>query len=198
MSTLFDLQQYDRPTSEDFTTDDWETPPEIARKIAALIKPLDLVLDPCAGRGAMVRYIKAQRITALEIKPDRVEDGKNLAPNATWRCTDFLKNVPVPMRSVVVTNPPFSLAIEFIERSLLWLDPRDPDARLLFLLPGDYFASQERNDRFEALNCCISHRYRIRGRVGYIKEGVQMDQRQVYDCVYEIRPGKDRASETVL
>ncbi len=126
-----------------------------------------------------------------------MKDGRILAPNALWIENSFFAVSPGSV-DVVCTNPPFSRAIEGIERALKWLNPENPNARLLFLLPGDFFCSQERSDRFEAIDCHIAHRYRIRGRVGYIKEGIAQDQRQIYDCVLDIRPGKSGATETLL
>jgi hypothetical protein len=201
---LFDVEEYTKIV-EDFTSDDYETPPEIAQKIAGLIKSTDRrILDPCAGRGAMVRYIAADRdgdrVTAIEIKRSRVADGRILAPQAEWICGNFLSLNPKDYvyQDVVITNPPFSCGMDILERSLLWLNPTNPRARLLFLLPGDYFASCERSDRFESLDCHISHRYRIRGRVDYIKEGDRIKGRQISDCVHEIKLGKIGATETVL
>jgi hypothetical protein len=185
----------------------WESPPEIACKMAALLTNKDLaILCPAAGRGNIARYIKAgwlptkqvRGVCAVELNPQRMADGKILAPYVWWKCADFLKLEPVAEYDVAIENPPFSLAMSFLERSLLWLNPANPDARLLYLLPGDFFASRERCDQFEALDCHIHHRYRIRGRVAYIKEGVQVEGRMIYDCVYDIRPGKIGASETVL
>ena len=206
MTTLFDTDQYST-VPEGWTGDLWESPPEIARKMAALLTDKDLaILCPAAGRGNIASRIKvgllptkqARGVYAVEVNPQRVADGQILAPRVLWDCVDFLAIPSVPLYDVVIENPPFSLAIEFIERSLLWLNPANPDARLLYLLPGDCFASQERCDQFEALDCHIHHRHRIRGRVGYIQEGVQLPGRQIYDCVYDIRPGKIGATETVL
>ena len=206
MNTLFNTEAYS-VVPEDWTSDCWETPPEIARKMAALLTDKDLaILCPAAGRGSIASRIKvgllptkqARGVYAIELNPQRVADGQILVPRVLWECADFLNLKPVPEYDVVIENPPFSLALGFIERSLLWLNPANPEARLLYLLPGDYFASQERCDRFEALDCHIHHRHRIRGRVAYIKEGVQMEGRQISDCVYDMRPGKFGASETVL
>ena len=206
MSTLFNTAEYS-VADESWTSDCWETPPGIARKMAGLLTDKDLaILCPAAGRGNIASQIKvgllstkqARGVYAVEVNPQRVADGQILAPRVWWECADFLNLKPVPEYDVVIENPPFSLALQFLERSLLWLNPANPEARLLYLLPGDCFASQERCDQFEALDCHIHHRYRIRGRVAYIKEGVQMESRQISDCVYDIRPGEIGASETVL
>jgi len=202
MNTLFDTTEY-TVVDEDFTSEDYETPPVVAAGIARLARYSEKrILEPSAGRGSIVRELARRHkaeVTAIELKPNRVNDGRVLAPDANWICGDFLNGGILPPDSkfdLIVTNPPFSWGIEFIERSLALL--KDERSRLLFLLPGDYFASQERNDRFESLNCCISYRWRIRGRVDYLKEGILQTGRQIYDSVYEIRPGKNRATESVL
>jgi hypothetical protein len=206
MSTLFDTEEYST-ASEDWTSDSWETPPEIASKMADLLRDDEyVILEPAAGRGNIVRHIpigplsagQDRGVFAVELNPKRVAEGKLLAPKAVWQQGNFLSMQLQPEYDVVISNPPFSLAMDFLEHSLLWLYPENRNARLLYLLPGDFFASQERCDQFEALDCHIHHRYRIRGRVAYIKEGVQVEGRKIYDCVYDIRPGKIGATETVL
>jgi hypothetical protein len=193
-SLPLEIEQIDQGWSDQ----DWETPPEIARKMAGLVRFTETCLEPAAGRGAIAKHLPEGLTDCIELNPQRVLDGSAYHPKAHWINNNFLLLPPRPVYDVVITNPPFSLALEFIEHSLKWLGKGNPNARLLYLLPGDIFASQARCDAFEALDCHIHHRYRIRGRVGYIREGVVFDQRQVYDCVYDIRPGKQGATETVL
>jgi hypothetical protein len=198
---LFDVSEYD--VAADFTSDGWETPPEIARKMADLVLPTDKrILEPAAGTGQIAKFLpKTLSVFVLcnELNPRRYLK-LNTSLYHRFTQVDFLtwEAGPDNLFDLVITNPPFSKGIEFIAQSLRLLNLDNPNARLLYLLPGDYFCSQERNDAFEALDCHIAHRYRIRGRVGYIQEGIQRNERQVYDAVFCIKPGKIGATETVL
>jgi hypothetical protein len=87
--------------------DDIQTPGYLANQIVRHFLPLidvknDLVLEPCAGRGAFVRAFKAngiKNITTCEIKKGR--DFFNHDQRVDW----------------IVSNPPFSQMREFLKHS---------------------------------------------------------------------------------
>lgn len=85
---------------------------------------LDLTawFDPCAGDGAIIRAVNSMRPhptwMANEIRPECVN---SLLDTGAVRVTrsDFLEDhVPWPKADVIITNPPYSLAVEFIEKSI--------------------------------------------------------------------------------
>ena len=195
---LIDFAEY---VSDEWCSDDWETPDPVARYMASLVKPTDnRILEPAAGTGQIVKYLPESRwinLIANEINPSRFTQGLKNAPDAYWMCSDFPMWLNPDSQyliedgfDLIITNPPFSKAIEFIEHSLQLLDCNNPEARLIYLLPCDFFQSQGRAKQFAELDCRIYQRHSIVGRVAYLKNGVPFDQRQIYDCVYEIRPGK--------
>lgn len=78
--------------------------------------------DPCVGSGAIVKAVNAYQPVGSWTGGDIV----NRVPNdgqllQTWLEEDFLKKTPPKFHeyaSVIMTNPPFSLAEEFIKHSL--------------------------------------------------------------------------------
>lgn len=194
--SLFPLQNLEA----DFTSDDWETPDDIASSMAALIKTSErLVLEPAAGSGQIAQYLPPLSF-CCEIKPYRVSLGRQKAPQCQWTQSDFFSLDPEisllsdPDKSrhgcdLVITNPPFSRCIDFIQHGLKLLNRNNPDARLLYLLPVDFCSSVERGQAFQALECHIHHEYRILNRVAYLRDGKAYKGRQIYDAVFDIRPG---------
>jgi hypothetical protein len=86
----------------------------------ALLAVLDVrgktVLEPCAGTGAIAEALRAAGadVSCIEIEPKRAEQSNAL-------CADFLTIEPAARaHDMVITNPPFALAMEFVQRSLLW------------------------------------------------------------------------------
>jgi hypothetical protein len=53
-TSLFPLPEYE----PDFMSDCWETPDDIARRIAALVPERDrMILEPAAGNGQIAQYL---------------------------------------------------------------------------------------------------------------------------------------------
>jgi hypothetical protein len=175
----------------DFTPDDWETPDDIAQRMASLIQPDDRrILESAAGRGRLAKYLPSGSF-CCEIKPLRVESGRFNAPHCHWLGGDFMIYPFEQLLNkwdLIITNPPFSQCVQFIERGLELLDRENPSARLLYLLPVDFCSSVERGRAFQKLDCHIHHEYRILNRVAYIRDGKPVKGRQIYDGVFDIRP----------
>ncbi len=190
---------------DEFTGDDWESPPKIAEKIASLLLPSDkYVVEPFAGSGQIARLLPDDS-EAIELKPDRVRLGREKAPHCTWLHQDFFsfahsvskrKNPEKPQ--VFVTNPPFSLGFEAVEACLKCLDPQYEYARLLFLLPVDYFQAKGVNQKFAQLGAHIHRVYQFVGRISYLESGVAKSGRMRNDCVFDIRPGKHQGGVVFL
>ena len=187
---------------DDWTPDDWQTPNEVAGPMSELVKPSDrIILEPCAGTGQIVKYLvnlPSKTIHANERSYSRYKQGRlnTQSPfSALWLHSDFFStnwdsSVREQRYDLVITNPPFSQCVEFIERSLSLLNPNNPESRLLFLLPLDWNCSLERGRHWQRLNAHIHHAYQIMGRVPYLDaSGVPQRGRQVCDAVFDIRPG---------
>jgi hypothetical protein len=109
--------------------------------------------------------------------------------------------------------------VNFVKRSLDVLKRKD-SARLLFLMPIDWYSPKGRASQWEAMDAHIHHIYPIRGRVDYLINDVpcsetqkvikgipvfkdngepdMMSGRKVSDAVFDIRLGKNNAVTTYL
>lgn len=212
--SLFPLQDIET----DFSADDWETPDDVASSIAALVKTSDgreanrlrhrRVLEPAAGSGQIAQFLPTDS-KACEIKPYRVSLGRQKAPHCHWIQADFFSlNLESPLLSdieqlsqgydLIITNPPFSQCIQFLQQGLKLLNKNNPQARLLYLLPVDFCSSVERGQALRALDCHIYHEYRILNRVAYLRDGKAYKGRQIYDAVFDIRPGNQTGAISFL
>jgi hypothetical protein len=92
-----------------------------------------LVLEPCAGDGAIVdvlNHMVCGHILASDINLDcRYGNGEDFITSPDHQRYDF-----------IVTNPPFSLAKEFIDRAL------EVANCVIMLLPQSFFGSQSRKE----------------------------------------------------
>ena len=210
---------------EEFTNDDYETPDKEAQAIASLVLPTDkYILEPFAGSGQIAKYLPsyAAEVNCIEIKKSRFTQGKENYPNCNWFNESFFDIYLLHYYDLVITNPPFSLCVEAIAHSLKLLNPDNPTARLLFLMPLDWNCAQSRAKVWDKLDAHIHHVYRIPKRVDYLINGVpcsktpkkldngkdminalsrkpkMMSGRQCYDAVFDIRVGKENPSTTFL
>lgn len=192
------------PDIEKWTSDDWETPNDIAAAIARLITIHEInILEPTAGNGQIVKNIPFnKRVWAIEQKEGRYVYGADCSRNCSfiqWINADFLSTSLEMRFDVIVTNPPFSLRMEFIERSLQLLKS---NGRLLFLLPIDFYCGNAMGDKWRQLPCYIYKQYTIQYRVPYLNsDGVPQKGRRVYDAVFDIRKIEGRGwknSEAII
>ena len=127
-------------------TDKHYTQPEVAAAIVNRlvqygdIQPGDRVLDPCVGLAAFSSAVKALNVAKLVRTIDQDSTVDADVHN------DFLQ---VPIRgesfNLIVSNPPFSLAQEFVEKAIDWCDPGGTVAFLLLL---QFLGSNGRADFF--------------------------------------------------
>ena len=103
----------------------------------------DAILEPSAGNGAIIKALRKygydNYIHAIEIRKEERSTLKRLADTATTE--DFFETDKTIFWDVIIGNPPFSLAQEFIEHSLKLLNP---GGRLIFLLRTNFLESQKR------------------------------------------------------
>ena len=94
-------------------------------------------LEPAAGSGAVMRVVDnyfdpGDRLHGIDINP-RMRGVK---------AGDFLQIPPVPEYDVIITNPPYSLALEFVQRALEWR--RDEYSIVAMLLRVNFLGSRKR------------------------------------------------------
>lgn len=174
----------------------WETPTHIAKAMAMILNEDEaLILEPCAGTGQIARAIADIRdlagwdceLMAIEIlkeRSEKLEDNRYFSIDADFIDFDFGDQ----RFDAVVTNPPFDIGLDILEKSLLLLKS---GGRCLFLLPIAYFQTQERAKKFATFNAHIHGIYPIVGRVAYLKNGIPETGRQCDDAIFDVRLGAD-------
>lgn len=121
--------------------DDYYATPEWATlALLPLLGPLagKRILEPSAGTGAIVKVLlangaRSRDVTACELDVERAAECKLLCP--TWP-GDFFATAPPEVREqvdLVIMNPPFSLAQEFVSRCHEHIRPGGTIAALLRL-----------------------------------------------------------------
>lgn len=91
----------------------------------AILTRLDVrgkvVLEPACGSGAIIRELVAAGASVFGVELDAERAQASCAARAIEvYCDDFLapRSALMPRPDVIITNPPFSLAMEFVQRSL--------------------------------------------------------------------------------
>lgn len=90
----------------------YETPPEATRALLAVERLPKVIWEPSAGRGAIVRVLESagHRVIASDL----IDYGLGYPSGR-----DFLMEYQgEPDAGAIVTNPPFKVAAEYIERAL--------------------------------------------------------------------------------
>lgn len=143
--------------------DDYPTPLWCVRR---LIDALDLpehwqqtharaVLEPCAGRGAIVRQlvelgVHPANVTAVELQGELLEDLRRHRRGGEMDLFvgDFLGHRSGKRFDLIVTNPPYKLAESIILHALEMLAP---GGRAAFLLRLNFIAGGGRVELMQAL-----------------------------------------------
>lgn len=120
--------------------------------IAPIIKHLNLPrgdwLEPSAGEGAIIAAVNKLRRdvfwTACELRPQAARQIKTVDPTADIFCDDFLRADWLDHYKVAILNPPFSLALEFIEKCMSVAD------WVVCLERINFLGSAKRNDFWRA------------------------------------------------
>jgi len=130
--------------------DFYETPPRALDSLFSVVR-LDgprAVLEPSAGKGAIARYLRANypglHVTGVEIQPQFEPELRVVCDEVV--IADFLVAQLTRRFALVVANPPFSLAQQFIERALGLLTE---GGKAAFLLRLPFVAGVKRFDFFQ-------------------------------------------------
>lgn len=123
--------------SERQPADSYPTPAWCVRRLLEAVGedelPRGAWLEPCAGEGAIVEVIaeRADSISVVEIDPAmrpglveafrearRRPPGSPTPPPASFQIADYL-TLPPPSKKydVIITNPPYSLALDFVRKA---------------------------------------------------------------------------------
>jgi hypothetical protein len=123
--------------------DSYQTPPEIVAPLLDLVdwSRVRSFLEPCRGDGHI--FDAAESAIAF----CDVIDGPRPPPSIEW-CElrdgrDYFDRPPFPV-DLIITNPPFTLALEFLRKSL------EEAATVIYLLPLGFLSSTERREFWAA------------------------------------------------
>lgn len=128
----------ERRADDFYATPSWATRAILA-DLFLLGRPRGRVLEPAAGDGAIVDELRAFGVPSDEIDAFELNPGRAAASNAI--CTDFLKIEPDPLYGLVITNPPYSLALEFAQHGAKFVRE---GGELVLLTRLNWLASQRR------------------------------------------------------
>ena len=99
-----------------YSTPDWAVE-SIVHVLSEEIEGARLIIDPCAGEGEITKFLPSGKTFAIELHEDRA---KKCAEITTCYQGDFLKivgeNELLVNCDLIIANPPFSQALEFIDR----------------------------------------------------------------------------------
>lgn len=102
------------------------------------------ILEPSAGNGNVVsvvrEYCSDANIDAYEIREEEYSNLVNAGADSVQIC-NFLDCESDKKYDLIIGNPPYSIAIDFIEKSLNMLKS---DGRLIFLLRTNFLESKKR------------------------------------------------------
>ena len=107
------------------------------------IKSTDLILEPSAGNGNIITALRNKGYTnPIHVIELREEERSNLVGKADKVGIFNYLTEDIPYKyDVIIGNPPYSLAREFIDKSLTLLNP---GGRLIFLLRTAFLESKKR------------------------------------------------------
>ena len=109
--------------------------------------PLDpnaVILDPCAGTGAFPKALRQagylNQIDAIDVD----ESVYDVVDANNRHCEDFLKLEPPYEYDVIFSNPPYSLAEEFIRKAFTLVNKEKFE--IIYLLRLNFLESKKRHD----------------------------------------------------
>ncbi len=131
--------------------DFYPTPPEPVRAFLAQfgLPANSRILEPCAGSGSIIRCLREYGLNNIDAVELREEERQGLEAVANEvRIGDFLTMDGLSNKyNVIITNPPYRQAREFIEKSL---DIVRPGGSVIMLLRTNFLESKSRFDFWQA------------------------------------------------
>lgn len=120
-------------------SDDWQTPPHALEPLLPWLKPAWLIWEPCAGKGNLV---KALRERDFLVYASDIKNHRNFLKLPRGLLCEEMQFI-VRAYDCIVTNPPYSLKLEFLTRAYELQKP------FAFLMPLFTFEGPNRQALFE-------------------------------------------------
>ncbi len=127
------------------------------------------VLEPGAGNGNIIRALRQYgdfNIDAIEIRPEERESLEAICNQVT--IGDFLELDIQKKYDLVIGNPPFSLALEFIQRAFRVVKP---GGKVIFLLRTAFLESDRRFSFWQEPGHMPSGLYTLHKRPSFTGKG---------------------------
>ncbi len=115
--------------------DDYQTPPSALSIILPYLEPDWVIWEPASGEGYLANALR--------------ERGHRVVESDIHKGQDFLKYEPSEHFDVIVTNPPYSLKDQFLERAYSLGGP------FAFLLPLTALEGKRRQTLFDAFGVSL-------------------------------------------
>lgn len=126
-----------RPEKE--RSDDWQTPPHALGPLLPFLKPNWLIWEPCSGKGNLVNDLREKNFTVFA---SDIKNGRDFLKLPRGRLRSEMEWI-LGAYDCVVTNPPYSLKLEFLTRAYELGKP------FAFLMPLFTFEGPKRQALFE-------------------------------------------------
>lgn len=141
----------DGPITERLEDDNYESPAWCVRAVWPHVRPVSgHVLEPCAGRGAIVEVLcrgdadkvlwSPSHVHAREI--DQGREGRVPLAQANKMACDWLAFLEPVKPQLIITNPPYKHALEFASKAIAVQQPHGGTTCMLLRL--NFLGSQKR------------------------------------------------------
>jgi methylase of polypeptide subunit release factors len=123
---------YTRIERDLYETPEWVT----LALIPHLPRPVSWVLEPACGSGKMVRALEKALPAGAPVI------GTDIAPGSCFTRADFLaERCPITC-DAIITNPPYEIALEFVEHALKLTEPNQKLVAMLLRTDFDHAKSR--------------------------------------------------------
>jgi SAM-dependent methyltransferase len=145
-----DKEMRPRQEQDYYPTPDWLIHTTLIRTAIA-VQPSNTfyILDPGAGKGEWGKFIKLQYPMAylIGVDPNHAPEQGSIeaASYDKWISDDYLEILPDYVFDLVIGNPPYILAEEFVRHSMTLLKP---GGSVVFLLRLAFLEGQARGESF--------------------------------------------------
>ena len=104
------------------------------------------ILDPCAGGDENTPMSYPQALVGMGVRPQQIHTVDIREDSRADTIADYRLWTPPHKFDLIITNPPFDIAQEIIEKALTEITP---DGLVVMLLRVNFFGSDKRFDFFQ-------------------------------------------------
>lgn len=172
--------------------------------LGPILKPSMLVADLGAGAGSVTEHLTKAgcNVSAFEKSRERTNRGIERVEGARWKQVDYLSSKFVSAccsgdeldkYDCIFSNPDFSIGLQTLFVAGLMLK-KNSNARLVFLLPSDYFVGSPARTRVYSLLPFTIEKVFELGYNGYYAKNPQQDRKST-DALFVIKISREEKFE---